>query len=645
MAQNDFRSDFKVDMGRVYYNGQSPDLIIPEGLVSVLEQYSLAYGPIRSLVIPEGIHTLKKECISQGYGLIRTLVLPNSLKCIEKGAIKSSQVFDWHIKTDIVCNSWQKETLLNNWLDGHSDEEYKRWRPLFLDRINWIESGSDEAKEILARVSSSSEQRVDTSKFHIKCGRLVEYNGVDAELIIPCYVSSIAEGYRPENDTSFGGGYGDAALGVFENSSICDVTFSSGLDYIGEYAFAGCKSLKTVFLPEGIRMIGSFAFLDCSSLTKIVIPITCTEIGTRSFEGCSSLRRVSFIDKPHDWLEESSSVAVRPKRWRCIGKGYTQTAVVDEVYLSVNPFSTTEETQRVDGGSYLLPYPDVPNKHHLYIKEGAFRKCTSLEEVVFPSMFYLYDFCFDGCGELSNLVFQGHIKKKNDYDSIPEGCFRDCRSIESLDLRNIVNCDELRLEKECFKGMSSLVQVKFPKGLKKLTIEEEAFYGCKRLRELRLSKDIEIRIEKNAFGECDTMNSNVFSEENIERNRWGLESAPFYEDCVKQIIKKRVHLDEIEDLDKKIDEYYIEIWTLNARYQNAGVFALGEKRDIAREREFYISKKNALIKKADNLRRGLREKLREECRHYDIDFEHAFGERYNLSQAEMLDKRRTSELF
>ena len=41
---------------------------------------------------------------------------------------------------------------------------------------------------------------------------------------------------------------------------------------IGDKAFSGCKSLKTVIIPDTITSIGKNAFSDCTNLEKILIP-------------------------------------------------------------------------------------------------------------------------------------------------------------------------------------------------------------------------------------------------------------------------------------------------------------------------------------------------------------------------------------
>ncbi len=45
--------------------------------------------------------------------------------------------------------------------------------------------------------------------------------------------------------------------------------FQSGLEEIGDYAFYGCSSLKTVVIPASVKRIGAYAFAECVNLETI----------------------------------------------------------------------------------------------------------------------------------------------------------------------------------------------------------------------------------------------------------------------------------------------------------------------------------------------------------------------------------------
>ena len=63
---------------------------------------------------------------------------------------------------------------------------------------------------------------------------------------------------------------------------------------IGDDAFFGCSSLRSITIPNSVTEIGSSAFYGCSSLTEITIPNSVTSIGSYTFYGCRSLTEITI---------------------------------------------------------------------------------------------------------------------------------------------------------------------------------------------------------------------------------------------------------------------------------------------------------------------------------------------------------------
>ena len=71
-------------------------------------------------------------------------------------------------------------------------------------------------------------------------------------------------------------------------------TIPDGVTEIGDWAFKGCKSLKSITIPDSVTIIGYCSFEGCISLESITIPDGVTEIGNGAFFGCTGLRRMSL---------------------------------------------------------------------------------------------------------------------------------------------------------------------------------------------------------------------------------------------------------------------------------------------------------------------------------------------------------------
>ena len=71
-----------------------------------------------------------------------------------------------------------------------------------------------------------------------------------------------------------------------------NVTYS--VTSIGSSAFAGCRSLTSVSIPNSVTSIEGGAFKNCSGLTSVTIPNSVTSIRSATFEACSSLTSVTI---------------------------------------------------------------------------------------------------------------------------------------------------------------------------------------------------------------------------------------------------------------------------------------------------------------------------------------------------------------
>ena len=62
---------------------------------------------------------------------------------------------------------------------------------------------------------------------------------------------------------------------------------------IGDYAFAGCKNLTSVDLPNTVTKISGYAFDNCTGLTSVTIPNSVTSIGKNAFSRCTGLTTIT----------------------------------------------------------------------------------------------------------------------------------------------------------------------------------------------------------------------------------------------------------------------------------------------------------------------------------------------------------------
>lgn len=70
--------------------------------------------------------------------------------------------------------------------------------------------------------------------------------------------------------------------------SLCQIDVRNAVD-IGGAAFAQCRALQHVCLPETLRIIGPYAFSNCQELKEIHVPDSVMEIGGSAFSGCCNM--------------------------------------------------------------------------------------------------------------------------------------------------------------------------------------------------------------------------------------------------------------------------------------------------------------------------------------------------------------------
>ena len=152
--------------------------------------------------------------------------------------------------------------------------------------------------------------------------------------------------------------------------------------YIGDSAFSGNTSLKSVIIPEGITYIGTYAFKDCTSLENISVPNSVKSVG-RTILGNTK------------WLSEQSNTFV------IIGDG---------VLIKIN--SKDSNISVPDGVKYI---------------SNVFYYIGTVESITLPSSVWgLGEFSFAVCIKLQSVTVPASVT------SISENAFYECSALKSI---------------------------------------------------------------------------------------------------------------------------------------------------------------------------------------------------------------------
>ena len=79
-----------------------------------------------------------------------------------------------------------------------------------------------------------------------------------------------------------------------QRDDIKKIVIKEGVTRIGDYAFAGCKNLTSVEIPNSVKSIGVRAFVECINLPSIEIPNSVTSIEEQAFSRCDDLTSIEI---------------------------------------------------------------------------------------------------------------------------------------------------------------------------------------------------------------------------------------------------------------------------------------------------------------------------------------------------------------
>ena len=213
--------------------------------------------------------------------------------------------------------------------------------------------------------------------------KLLAYFGTKSGVTIPSSVTSIG-------DAAFSGCSSlksiiiPSSVTSIENftfegcESLESITIPSSVTSIGRYAFHGCKSLRSIKIPSSVTSIGNSAFGYCSSLESIIIPSSVTSIGACAFEGCSSLKSITL-----------------PSYVTSLGE--RAFAFCSSLESIVIPSSVTSLGFVKSFGLCIVPEFDLV--------KGVFQDCSSLKSITLPSSVTSIEYCaFGGCSSLESII-------------------------------------------------------------------------------------------------------------------------------------------------------------------------------------------------------------------------------------------------
>ena len=206
---------------------------------------------------------------------------------------------------------------------------------------------------------------------------------------------------------------------------------------LGEKAFAYCREIPSVTIPEGVKNIGPMAFLFCSNMSEVTIPDSVTSIGDKAFYGCSAIRSVIV------------------PQYICDGGIFS--TVFSDTYQSITSLTISCEVTNIGN--------------------SAFQGCDGLTSVAIPNgVTGIGNFAFSGCSGLESLKIPDSV------ESIGVGAFSYCIGLKSLTIPDGVKV----VRDSAFSGCINLTSVTISNGV--TSIGAGIFSNCPNLMDVVLPK-------------------------------------------------------------------------------------------------------------------------------------------------------------
>ena len=316
---------------------------------------------------------------------------------------------------------------------------------------------------------------------------ITNYGGSEKDVVVP-----------EELDGKMVSAIGYAAFA--ECRSLESLVVPETVTRLQDYAFSQCTSLTRAQLPESIVSLGRGVFKNCILLEEVNIPTSLTTVAMEMFAGCTSLTEIeipqtirSLGDSAFSGCSGLSEI-VLPDNVTSLGSAAFRSCVNLE-RINLSPRLTTIGNNAF-AECYELASIEFPQALR-QIGQSAFMNCISLTQITLPeSITNLGYSAFTGCSSLTEINLPANLQ------SIPDSAFSACSSLQHIELpENITSVGA-----SAFAACVSLEEITLPDSVTE--IGSGVFSDCDSLVSVNLSEDIET-IPSEAFRYCDNLHTVV----------------------------------------------------------------------------------------------------------------------------------------
>jgi len=482
------------------YNGKGGEITIPSDIKIVGKEVFMNNNTVTAVTFSEGVEEIEDSAF-EGCESLKRVYIPKSLTRFNSAAFMNAGVEEVYI-TDLVswCDSYFSYATANPL--GCGADLYLNGE-LVRDLVipEGIESICSSAflrcKSIKSVTFPDSVEKVWDSFEGCKNLETIRYgNGLTFEAGAYKYCDNIKEVYIDSIESwcqiLFNGWVDETPLHsgatlYIGGQPTVDLVIPDSIKKIGNNAFYGCKTLKSVSFPDGID-IGYDAFAECEKLQIIEFRGN-GNFDTDAFKACSSLIAVKL---PSKYRVTLWNVLVEYTDAKYVGSedrlkeqdGFRYAELRDGTYL-----------YRWDNREENLVLPSDLNGKPYIIADFTFTDCDFIKSITIPEGAVTKISCaaFSGCDGLTEVTIPAGIELEN-------SVFSKCKNLKKVTLNSPVGTF-------MFEDCQNLGEVIIADGV--TYIDQYAFRGCHLLSEITVPATVEC-IGNGAFENCTALGKVIF---------------------------------------------------------------------------------------------------------------------------------------
>lgn len=326
------------------------DVVLPAGLETLGEEAFASCSQLINVYLPDGMTEVGRKAFAD-CSRLRNIYIPESVYRIGDNAFESTAISDVYLPDRL-------EYL------GSCAFAGTNIRSLYIPRYAQIGGNNlgnmGQCAEIVVDQDNRSYTTVNGALYDYNVTTLLRYPvQMKGDLIVPNGVRTIAANAC------------NSCNGIFY------AELPQSIESIGDYAFAHCKKLQEVNIPENCTFIGAGAFRE-SAISHISLPVGISRIHGSTFQDCQLLQEV---DIPH-------TVTI----------------------IDANAFHDCKSLQGIEIPDQVTSLP-----------KSVFEGCTSLTSLnLGEGLVSIGEYTFKKCKSLTSVTMPATLK------SIGKNAFREC---------------------------------------------------------------------------------------------------------------------------------------------------------------------------------------------------------------------------